>query len=79
MKKTSTRFSSDLRACACHRFSTPAWKNSIKRMSLQENDQSLCCYRELKKEKEKLGEKWKEESENLCVILESGKDAPNVK
>lgn len=27
-------------------------ENDIKRMSLKENDQSLCCYRELKKEEQ---------------------------
>jgi hypothetical protein len=37
--------------CARTKFSAPAWKNHIKRMPLQENDQSVCCYRELKKEK----------------------------
>lgn len=37
--------------CARTKFSTPAWKNCIKRMPLQENDQSVCCYRELKKGK----------------------------
>lgn len=65
------------KVCARTKFSTPAWKIGIKRMSLHENDQSLCCYRELKKEKSwtvKRKEKCSRKKWKACVrFLEMGK------